>query len=203
LTSRISEQNAGKLKRNGGNNAIQSHKKISANVAGVASDSEADNSASLNGSDSEEEVKKSKKRSKKDSKAQDHAQYVDILNQMDPKARKKLCKHFISSESVEMDKSTIPVSSWYYNRLERPFVDGMTVGVANEQIDNNGVQLQIRDQGVTEESLTSELQIQNTAIPKMQIHIPATELDLLVMPPTYLQLFYDTEVVITSDGKLI
>jgi hypothetical protein len=133
-------------------------------VADVVSDSEDNNPASLNDSDSEEEVKKSKKRSKKTSKAQAHAQYVNILSQMDPKARKKLCKHFISTESADMDKSTIPVSSWYYNRLENPFIDGMTIGVANEQTNNNGVQLQLRDQVVTEESLTSELPIQNRLI---------------------------------------
>ena len=42
----------------GGKKATQTHKKISANVAAVASDSEDDNPASSNGSDSEEEVKK-------------------------------------------------------------------------------------------------------------------------------------------------
>jgi hypothetical protein len=84
------------------NNVTQSHKEISTNVADVTSDSEDDNLASSNGSDSEGEVKKSKKRSKKTTKAQTHIQCVDILNQMDPKARKKICKHFISSESADM-----------------------------------------------------------------------------------------------------
>ncbi len=60
-------------------------------------------------------------------------------------------------------------------------------------MDNSSAQLHLNDQVVTEEIFTSEVPIQNMAIPNMQIQIPATELGLLVMPPTYLQLFYDAE----------
>jgi hypothetical protein len=83
---------------------------------------------------------------------------------MDSKARKKLCKFYISSESagmiVDMDESTKPASSWHYNRLENPFIEGMTVGFASD------AQEQLSGQVVTEEILTSEIPIPNMAIPK-------------------------------------
>jgi hypothetical protein len=107
----FAKEKAGKSKKN----PIQSHKKISANVAEAVSDSEDDQPVTSVGSDSEEEERKSKKRKKKTAKDEAHAQCVDILNTMNPKARKKLCKYYISSESAEMfadmDGSTTPVSS--------------------------------------------------------------------------------------------
>ena len=189
----FAKEKAGKSKKN----PIQSHKKISANVVEAASDSEDDQPVTSVGSDSEEEERKSKKRMKKTPKDEAHAKCVDILNTMNPKARKKLCKYYISSESAEMfadmDASTTPVSSWHFNRLESPFVDGMTVGFANEQLDNSDALEQLKDQVVTEEILTSELPIQNIAIPNMQIQIPATDFGLLVDPASWIQLFDNTE----------
>ena len=174
----------------------QSHgKKISANVAESASDSEGERSASSVDSDSEEERKKSGKRKKKTltdkPQLEAHAQCVDILNAMDSKARKKLCKFYISSESagmiVDMDESTKPASSWQYNRLENPFMEGMTVGFASD------AQEQLSGQVVTEENLTSEIPIPNMAIPNIQIQVPFGDLGLPFEPATYLQLIDDTE----------
>jgi len=68
---------------------------------------------------------------------------------MDPKARKKLCKFYISSESADMDES-ISASPWHFNRLDNPFIDTMTVGFASD------AQEQLSDQVVTEEILSSE-----------------------------------------------
>ena len=77
---------------------------------------------------------------------------------MDSKTRKKVCDFYISSESAEMivdkDESTSPVSPSHFNRLENPFIDGMTVGFANEQLDNSDVQEQFTDQVVTEAIFT-------------------------------------------------
>ena len=104
----FAKEKAGKSKKN----PIQSHKKISANVAEAASDSEDDQSATSVGSDSEEEEKKSKKRKKKISKDEAHVQCVEIMNRMD---RKKMCKFYISSVSAETisdkNESTTSVSS--------------------------------------------------------------------------------------------
>ena len=110
---------------------------------------------------------------------------------MDSKARKKLCKFYISSESagmiVDMDESTKPASSWHYNRLENPFIEGMTVGFVSD------AQEQLSGQVVTEEILTSEIPIPNMVIPNVQIQVPFGDLGLSVEPATYLQLIDDTE----------
>ena len=105
------KEKSGKSKKK----AFQSQKQISANVTETASDSEDDQQTNSAGSDSEEEEKKSKKRKKKTLKDETHAQSVEILNGMDPKTRKKLCKFYIKSESTETisskNESTPPVSS--------------------------------------------------------------------------------------------
>jgi hypothetical protein len=88
---------------------------------------------------------------------------------------------------VDMDESTKPASSWQYNRLENPFIEGMTVGFASD------AQEQLSGQVVTEEILTSEIPIPNMAIPNMQIQVPFGDLGLPVEPATYLQLIDDTE----------